>query len=142
MQTRREFVVFLSALSLVGLARPLTADTGAEEAAEAAARAWLKGVDGTRYAASWDEAAPIFRAAVSKAQWRKALESVRAPLGKALSRRVLSRKLVESLPGAPKGPFLVIQLATEFASQKEAVETVTAALGADAGWRVAGYFIK
>jgi hypothetical protein len=140
MQTRRSFVVWLSAISLAGLSRPLEADPGAEDLAEAAARAWLTGVDAGAYAESWDEAAAMFRSAVTKEQWQQALGSVRQPLGRCLSRRLLSRKLVESLPNAPKGPYVVIQFATEFENRSEAVETITPAL--EGSWRVAGYFIK
>jgi hypothetical protein len=140
MQTRRDVVTWLSALSLVGLARPLAADEPAEDKAERAARAWLSLVDAGRYPESWDEAAPVFKGAVTKAQWQQALGAVRAPLGPCLSRRLVSRRLVESLPGAPRGPYVVIQLAAEFEKKKEALETVTPAL--DGGWHVASYFIK
>jgi hypothetical protein len=142
MQTRRNFVVWLSALSLVGLARPLAADRAAEDEAEDAARAWLAIVDQGRHAQSWDEAAPGFKAAVTKDQWLQALGSVRTPLGSCLSRKPLARRLVESLPGAPKGPYVVIQFTTEFQKKAGAVETITPALGADGRWRVSGYFIR
>jgi hypothetical protein len=140
MQTRRDVVTWLSALSLVGLARPLAADETAEDRAERAARDWLALVDAGRYAESWDGAAPVFRASVPKEQWQQALGAVRAPLGPCLSRRRVSRKLVDSLPGAPRGPYVVIQLASEFEKKKEAVETITPAL--DGSWQVASYFIK
>ena len=140
MQTRRSFVVWLSALSLVGLARPLAADPDAEAEAEGAARRWLDLVDAGRYVDSWDEAASMFRSAVTKEQWQQALSSVRQPLGRCLSRKLLSRKLVDSLPNAPKGPYVVIQYQAEFENKKDAVETVTPAL--EGSWRVAGYFIR
>jgi hypothetical protein len=141
MQTRRDFVTVLSALSLVGLARPLAADEPAEEKAEAAARVWLTLVDEGLYAESWDTAAPNFKTAVAKEQWQQALSSVRRPLGACRSRKRLSRKLVESLPGAPPGPYVVLQFAADFEAKPDAVETITPALAPD-GWRVAGYFIK
>lgn len=140
MQTRRSFVVWLSALSLVGLARPLAADPGAEDAAEDAARGWLELVDSGRYGESWDQAAAMFKGAVTKEQWQQALSSVRQPLGRCRSRKLLSRKLVEALPNAPKGPYVVIQFQAEFENKRDAVETITPAL--DGRWRVAGYFIK
>ena len=140
MQTRRSFVVWLSALSLVGLARPLAADPDAEGQAEAEARRWLDLVDAGRYAESWDEAAAMFRSAVTKEQWQQALGAVRQPLGRCLSRKLLSRKLVDALPNAPKGPYVVIQYQSEFEQKKDAVETVTPAL--DGTWHVAGYFIR
>jgi hypothetical protein len=142
MGTRREFVAWLSALSLAGLARPLGADQGAEEKAVAAARAWLDLVDGGRYATGWDTAAPALKGAVTKEDWDRAVHSVRTPLGRCLSRRLCSHKLVDSLPGAPRGPYAVLQFETRFEHKGDAVETVTPVLGKDDRWRVAGYFIR
>jgi hypothetical protein len=142
MGTRRDFMAWLSALSLAGLARPLGADQGAEEKAAAAARAWLNLVDGGRYATSWEAAAPPFKSAVTQEQWDQAVHSVRTPLGRCLSRTLRSHKLVDSLPGAPKGPYVVLQFETDFEHREHAVETVTPVLGKHDRWRVAGYFIK
>ena len=140
-QTRREIVAWLSGLSLAGLARPLAADDGAEAMAEAAA-AWLGLVDAGRHATSWDAAAPTFKSVMTKEQWDRAVHSVRTPLGRCLSRTLLSHKLVESLPGAPRGHHVVLRFETDFEHQDKVVETVTPALDADNRWRVAGYFIK
>ncbi len=142
MRTRRDFVTWLSALSLAGLARPLAADAATEDEAEHAAREWLDGVDQGRYAESWDEAAPILKSAVSKDQWVQTLTANRAPLGPCVSRIRVSRKLVDSFRGGPKGPYLVVQLESGFEKTPAAVETVTPALGADGRWRVSGYFIR
>jgi hypothetical protein len=142
MGTRREFVAWLSALSLAGLARPLSANERVEEKAAAAARAWLDLVDGGRYAAGWDAAAPAFKGMVTRDEWERAVHSVREPLGRCLSRTLRSHKLVDSLPGAPKGPFVVLQFESEFEHKEGAVETVTPALGDDDFWRVTGYFIR
>jgi hypothetical protein len=140
--TRRDFVAWLSALSLAGLARPLRADEGAEEQAATAARDWLDLVDAGRYATSWEAAAPTFRSAVPPEQWDQAVHSVRTPLGRCLSRTLCSHKLVDSLPGSPKGPYVVLQFETDFEHRAHAIETVTPVLGTDDRWRVAGYFIK
>jgi hypothetical protein len=67
---------------------------------------------------------------------------VRTPLGRCLSRTLRSHKLVDSLPGAPKGPYVVLQFESDFERREHAVETVTPVLGPDGRWRVAGYFIK
>jgi hypothetical protein len=142
MGTRREFVAWLSALSLAGLARPLSANERVEEKAGAAARAWLDLVDGGRYAAGWDAAAPAFKGMVTRDEWERAVHSVREPLGRCLSRTLRSHKLVDSLPGAPKGPFVVLQFESGFEHKEGAVETVTPALGDDDFWRVTGYFIR
>ncbi len=141
-QTRREFVTWLSALSLTGLARPLAADHAVEAEAEDAARAWLGVVDDGRYVQSWGEAAPAFKEAITQDQWLRALGSARSPLGSCVSRRLTARRLVDGLPGVPKGPYVVIQFTTEFQKRASAVETITPALGTDGRWHVSGYFIR
>lgn len=142
MGTRRDFVAWLSALSLAGLARPLGADEGAEEQAAAAAREWLSLVDGGRYSTSWEAAAPMLRMAVTPEQWDRAVHSVRTPLGRCLSRTLRSHKLVDAFPGAPKGPYVVLKFEADFERGAHAVETVTPVRGPDDRWRVASYFIR
>jgi len=142
MGTRREFVAWLSALSLAGLARPLGADERAEEQAADAARDWLSLVDGGRCSTSWETAAPAFHAAMSPEQWERAVRSVRTPLGRCLSRTLRSHKLVDALPGAPKGPYAVLQFDADFEHGAHVLETVTPVRGADDRWRVASYFIE
>jgi hypothetical protein len=142
MGTRRDFVAWLSALSLAGLARPLDADEGVEEQAADAAREWLSLVDEGRLPTSWEEAAPIFRMTVTKEQWDEAVRSVRTPLGRCLSRTLRSHTLVDAFPGAPRGPYVVLQFEADFEHGEHAVETVTPARGHDDRWRVASYFIR
>ena len=67
---------------------------------------------------------------------------VRKPLGELLSRKVKSKQLVEKLPGAPDGKYVVIQYDATFQNKASAVETVTPMLDPDGQWRVSGYFIK
>jgi uncharacterized protein DUF4019 len=140
--TRREFVAWLSALSLAGLARPLKADEGAEEAAASAAQDWLDLVDQGRYACGWDAAAPAFKRMMSREQWDRAVHSVRSPLGRCISRTLKSHQLVDSFPGGPTGPYVVLRFETDFENRRGAVETVTPAFSKDEPWRVAGYYIS
>lgn len=112
-----------------------------EDAAQKAAESWLKLVDGGKHAESWDAAAALFQAAVSREQWIQALGAVRPPLGELVSRRVKSRTFSKTLPGAPDGEYVVIQYESTFGKKAAAVETVTL-VGADGAWRVGGYFIK
>jgi hypothetical protein len=142
MGTRREFVAWLSALSLAGLARPLKADERAEDAAAAAARAWLDLVDEGRYANGWEAADPLFKRMMTRDEWDRAVQSVRAPMGRCVSRTLKSHKLVDSFPGGPSGPYVVLRFETDFEHRAGAVETVTPALGSDESWRVAGYFVS
>lgn len=124
-------------LSSVSLGQP-----GAEKAATEAANHWLIVVDSGNYAASWQSAAPAFKAAVSKEQWAQMLQASRAPLGKLILRTVKSANYKTSLPGAPDGKYVVIQYESSFEHKKSAIETVTPSLGEDGQWRASGYFIR
>lgn len=106
------------------------------------AEKWLVLVDDGRYADSWNEAAGYFKGAVKQEQWQESLQAVRKPLGKVISRELISRSYQTSLPGAPDGEYVVIQFETSFENKKSAVETVTPMLEKDGTWRVSGYFIK
>ncbi|HYX21192.1 MAG TPA: DUF4019 domain-containing protein [Thermoanaerobaculia bacterium] len=114
----------------------------AEKSAEAAARAWLTLVDAGQYGESWDAAASLFRSALSRDQWRAALDRVRRPLGRVSSRKLLGAKFATELPNAPKGEYVVIRFATDFEHETGAVETITPTKERDGTWRVSGYFVK
>ncbi len=113
-----------------------------EEMAVKASAQWLALVDGGRYAESWDESAQMFKAAVTREKWKDSLIAARKPLGKSISRSVLSKQFTTSLPGAPDGKYVVIQYASSFENKKSAVETVTPMLDKDGKWRVSGYYIR
>jgi len=74
-----------------------------ERAAIESANHWLSLVDEGDYAISWNEAAPIFKVAVSKDQWVNMLQGSRSPLGRVISRGVKTALHKTSLPGAPDG---------------------------------------
>ena len=114
----------------------------AVSAATQAAEAWLKLVDGAKYAESWEAAATPFRGAVNAETWAKAAGGVRAPLGSVVSRRVSAADYTTTLPGVPDGKYVVIKFDTTFEHKASAVETVTPMAESDGSWKVAGYFIK
>lgn len=120
------------------------ADAQAEKAAEAAARAWLAGVDDGKYGASWETASSTFRRALTKAQWEDALAKVRAPLAAMESRTFKSATYTKTLPGAPDGEYVVIQYETAFSGHPggKMTETVTPMKEKDGSWKVSGYYIK
>ena len=113
-----------------------------EDAAQAAAESWLKLVDDGNYAASWEQAAKVFKGAVKQADWAQTVGGVRTPLGKLVSRKLKSREYTEKMPGAPDGRYVVVQYDTVFENKASAVETVTPMADPDGAWRVAGYFIR
>jgi len=113
-----------------------------EDAAQAAAEAWLTIVDAGRYDDSWSAAAKLFQVAVTREQWRQAATAARGPLGNLVSRKVTSRQFATTLPGAPDGRYVVLQFAAVYKAKASAVETVTVMVDPDGAWRVSGYFIK
>ena len=113
-----------------------------EKAAQTAAEAWLSLVDNSDYATSWTEAAVLFKRAVDQPGWEKALNGVRAPLGKMLSRTMMTAKYATTVPGAPDGEYVVIKFDTSFEKKKSAVKTVTPMKEPEGRWRVSGYYIK
>lgn len=117
-------------------------DSEKETAAVTAAEEWLSLVDLEQYAESWDEAAQFFKGQISKDQWVTAMQSVREPMGKNVSRKLNAKGYETSLPGAPDGEYVVIQFNTSFENKKHAVETITPMLDKDGKWRVCGYYIK
>jgi hypothetical protein len=114
----------------------------ATESAIEAAKSWLLLVDEAKYSESWSQAAEYFRKNVSREQWMTALNGVRKPLGKMISRKVLNSTYTTQVPGAPDGQYVVIQFETSFENKQNAVETVTPMMDTDDLWRVSGYYIK
>jgi hypothetical protein len=114
----------------------------AERRATDAALIWLGLIDNGRYVESWKDASGYFRGAITKKGWEVSLRVERDPLGKVLSRDVQATKEATSLPGAPDGHYVVIQLKTSFAAKASAIETVTFTEERDGTWRAAGYYIR
>ena len=123
-----------------------------EDAAQAAAESWLKVVDGGDYAASWDQAAKVFKGAVKQTEWGQLAASVRAPLGVLVSRKLKSREYTEKMPTTRviggkvytwgDGRYVVIQYEAVFANKASAVETVIPMADPDGVWRVSAYSIR
>ena len=126
--------------TICGCAQESNSD--AEKLAIASAQLWLEIVDAEKYAESWEEAAELFKSAISEVNWEESIKVVRRPLGKVISRKLDSQKYMTSLPGAPDGAYVVIQYKTKFENKKVAVETITPMLDNDGKWRVSGYYIK
>jgi len=113
-----------------------------EDLAQKAAESWLTLVDEGQYEESWDQAAKLFKGAVTKEQWKQAAAGVRGPLGKLVSRKVKSREYTEKVPGGPDGKYVILQFDTVYEKKASAVETVTPMVDPDGAWRVSGYFIR
>jgi len=110
-------------------------------AAQPAAESWLLLVDQRRYGESWDSAAVLFRGAVSKVGWEKAVLQARGPFEPFGARKLLSATFATTLPNAPPGRYVVLRYGTRVTGNRRVVETVTPMKDADGTWRVSGYFI-
>jgi hypothetical protein len=135
-------VVAVATLILVLPVSLLANEKEAIGKAQGAAASWLALADSAKYGQSWDEAASLFKAAVPRADWERAVKGARAPLGAVRSRKIRSANFSRTLPGAPDGEYVVIQFDTQFEHKAAAVETVTPMREKDGSWRVSGYFIK
>ncbi len=137
--------IFLSVVSLLSaqiVSHSALASEQDEALAEKAALSWLSLVDSGKYPESWDQAASVFKARVSKPQWKAQAKAAREPLGKLVNRKVKTRTYATSLPGAPDGEYVVIQFETQFSAKASAIETITPQKDKDGQWRVSGYFIR
>ncbi len=136
----------------VAVGSAVWAADGPEDAAQSAAVAGLRLVDGGDYAASWAQAGRALKGAVKQAEWSETAEKARAPLCALASRKLKSREYTEKATtmrviggrvyGWGDGRYVVIQDDSAFASRASAVETVIAAADPDRAWRVAGYSIR
>jgi hypothetical protein len=110
--------------------------------AQRAATTWVALTDAGKYAESWGSAAALFKAAITKPDWEKAVKSARSPLGALKSRKLKSATFARSLPGAPAGEYVVIQFDAQFEKNASAIETITPMREKDGSWRVSGYYIR
>ena len=113
-----------------------------EKEALKAAEEWLILIDNNDYSASWDNAAALFKQAITKEQWAESFKALRPAMGDLISRNLKSATYTNSLPGAPDGEYVVIQFSSRFTNKKSAIETVTPMKDPDGKWRVSGYYIK
>ena len=111
-------------------------------AAVQAANRWLALMDAGQAGESWDAAAPILQAAVTRASWIDIGKSVRAPLGEVKSRKQASAVFTRTLPGVPEGEYVVIQYASDFAGRAGVVETVVPMRLPDGSWKVTTYRLR
>lgn len=142
MKTKTPIILSMAVVWSMVCIPMVMADQKGEELAAKAALKWLTSVDEGRYSESWEEAAQLFKGAVTKEQWKESLNSVRKPLGKLVSRTLKSKTYATSLPSAPDGEYVVIQYSSSFEHKKSAVETITPMMDKDGKWRVSGYYIK
>ncbi|MCZ8529417.1 DUF4019 domain-containing protein [Alteromonas sp. PRIM-21] len=103
---------------------------------------WLRLIDSGEYEQSWQESAAIFRSNISQAKWAEALQLVRKPLGDLKNREFALAQAPSSLPGLPKGNYLILSFSTQFTeSTSMNVETLSM-VEVNGEYKAIGYFIK
>lgn len=142
MQNRLAAAALILGTVMLLVAGDVRADEEAKKKAVAAAETWLALIDKGDIAKSWETSAALFRGAVTQEQWKQAVSGARGPLGKLISRVLLSANYETSLPGVPDGEDVIIQFKTVFENKADAVETITPMQDPDGHWRVSGYYIK
>jgi hypothetical protein len=119
--------------------RPQASDTASPDAAPvaAAARTWLEQGDAARWDAAYAGTTAAFRTANTPAGWQAASEKVRVPLGRMLSRTLVTQ---QEVPIPPNGGWTV-RFRTDFEHKRGAIETLT--LVREGGvWKVAGIYLE
>jgi hypothetical protein len=134
-------MLIVLALAVLSVASAHGQESGTA-AAQTSVEEWLSLIDNQSYAASWDDAASLFKNAVTQEKWQAAVQTARGPFGPLKSRALKSATITKTLPGAPDGEYVVFQFNTGFEKKAAAVETVTAIREPDGRWRVGGYFVK
>ena len=105
-----------------------------------AADAWLAAADAVDGDTTWRTAAPEFQQAITVQQWSAQLAAAHTSAGAFAGRRLAVAQESDTLPGAPPGPYVVLQYHAIYGGQA-AVERLTLQRQGDGTWRVAGYFI-
>ncbi len=102
-------------------------------------------LDGGKYAEAWESAVPCFQRSMSKEEWVAQLKKIRQPLGRVISRKVISMTFpskLRSLQEAAVGTRWERKFITSFDGQRTAVETVTFALQPNGEWRPISYLMR
>lgn len=113
-------------------------DLEAANQVQAAFKAWLALIDAGKYAESWDGAAPLFKAAITREEWVNEIRAIRNAFGKPRSLQLFFPVFTKHLSGAPDGEYAVCQRAIP-SDKVRACESVAMSHEKDGAWKVAVY---
>lgn len=117
--------------SEVGVQAPAVPSDAAKAALD-----WLALVDQSKWAESWSATSSSFQALNTVAVWQAASEKARSPLGRVLSRKLLSE---QDTPAPPHG-YRTVRFQTDFTNKKGAIETLSLEQDGNS-WKVVGIYI-
>jgi RNA polymerase sigma-70 factor (ECF subfamily) len=103
-----------------------------------AVKDWLKLIDNGDYAQSWKVASHSFRR-TSQEDWIQTVEMMRQPLGKLVSRKLISKSQTKPVVGLADTASFNASFESSFDQAKNAVETIVFTLAADGQWKAAAY---
>ena len=141
----RRLIVFVIVAVLAAVAAPVRVLRAADQpaaVAQKAAEQWLALVDAGKYGESWDEAAQMFKSAVSRKDFLSTTRETRASFGKVASRKLASAHELKNIPGLPPGEYFGLQFRSSFEKLPAATEVVIPTLEKDGKWRVAHYVVQ
>jgi hypothetical protein len=124
------------------LPRPSTParDPAAEEAARAAAEAWLALIDRGEHARAWEGAAPLLQAQGSRNRLAAVIELLDDEVGKVAGRAPVAALSTRLVPGLPDGSYRVVEYqGTRVGRPGPVFEAVVTTRGDDGRWRAAAY---
>lgn len=101
--------------------------------------AWLALSDAEKYGESWDTASKTFQLTISKHEWETAMNTIRKPLGKVTSRKIIDIGSAENPKGLPAGEYMVFYYETAFANKPKGSELITLVLTDDGKWKILTY---
>jgi hypothetical protein len=119
---------------------PSPAESRRAQEAEARAREWLAQIDTGDYGGSWDTAARLFQARITREEWEARVWRVQPDLGKPMGRELVAAKYTAAMPWEPPGEHVFVQYRVEYRG-RASVESLTMRLDGEQ-WRTLGYAIR
>ncbi len=113
-----------------------------ENKVKKSAKEWINLIDNKEYEISWKTSDILIQNLVSIKKWENLMIGSRNPLGKNISRDIISIEYKNELQGVPDGEYCIIIYNSVFENKKNASETITIKKSEDEKWKVAGYYIK
>lgn len=125
---------------LLAACGPSPAEVEQAMAAEARAREWLAQIDAGDFGGSWETAARLFQARITKEEWEILSWRVRPSTGRPRRRELVAAKYTATVPWEPPGEHVFIQYRIE-TPEGSVVEMLTMRLDAEE-WKTLTYNVR
>lgn len=125
---------------LLAACGPSPTEVESARAADVRAREWLALIDAGDFGESWETAARLFQARITKEEWEILSWRVRPSQGRPRERELVAAKYTATLPWEPPGEHVFIQYRIKTPEGSD-LETLTMRLDAEQ-WKTLGYNIR